>query len=57
MGVFRDGAGEDGEGGLVEDEDARREWRMYLAESLSISCWSSNPYYSRRSFKRVGETN
>jgi len=33
---------EDGEGGVVEAEDARCEWRMYLAESLSISSWSSD---------------
>ena len=46
--MFGDGAGEEGEGGLVEVEDAWREWRMYLAESLSISCWSSNPYNLRR---------
>jgi hypothetical protein len=49
MGVFVVVVGEEGEGGLVEVEDAWREWRMYLAESLSISCWSSD---TRRSFKR-----
>ena len=42
--VFVDVVGEEGEGGLVEAEDAWREFRMYLAESLSISCWSSDSY-------------
>ena len=53
IGVFREGTGEDGEGGLVEAEDAWREWRMYLAESLSISCWSSDRYNSRSHLKEV----
>ena len=47
MGVFREGEGEDGEEGLVEAEYAWRVWRMYLAESLSISCWSSDPHNSK----------
>ena len=55
MDDFGEGTGEDGEVGLVETEDAWREWLMYLAESLSISCWSSDPYNSRRSFKRNQE--
>ena len=37
--------------GLVEAEDDWREWHMYLAESLSISCWSSDPYNLRSQFK------
>ena len=36
---FGEGARDDGEEGV--EEEARREWRMYFAESLSISCWSS----------------
>ena len=55
MGVFGDGVEEEGEGGLVEAEDTWREWRMYLAESLSISCWSSDSYNSRKAFKRSQE--
>jgi len=37
-----EGARDEGEGGVIEVGDARRERRMYFAVSLSISCCNSS---------------
>lgn len=53
--AFGEGAREDGEGGVVGAEESQCEWRMYLAESLSISCWRSDPRFEEGHLRKRSE--